>query len=42
MVKAQTFICTNCKTVHSKWSGRCDGCGDWKTIVAEAPLSSGP
>ncbi len=37
-----SFTCTACGAVHSKWSGRCDACGAWNTIVEEAPLSSGP
>ena len=36
------FVCTVCGTTHSKWSGRCDGCGAWNTIQEEAPLSAGP
>jgi DNA repair protein RadA/Sms len=44
MAKAQTnFTCSACGAVTTKWSGRCDGCGDWNTIVEEKPLSaSGP
>ncbi len=42
MAKNATFTCTNCGTVHSKWSGRCDSCGEWNSIVEEAPLSQGP
>lgn len=42
MAKAQSFTCTACNAAHSKWSGRCDDCGDWNTIVESKPLSSGP
>ncbi len=42
MAKAATFTCTSCGTIHSKWSGRCDGCGEWNTIVEDSPLSAGP
>ena len=42
MVQAATFTCTTCATVHSKWTGRCEGCGEWNTIVADTALSSGP
>jgi DNA repair protein RadA/Sms len=42
MAKAQTFTCSTCATVHSKWTGRCDGCGAWNTIVEDTPLSAGP
>ncbi|MCU0911606.1 MAG: DNA repair protein RadA [Rhodobacteraceae bacterium] len=42
MAKTPSFSCTACGAVHSKWSGRCDACGAWNTIVEEAPLSAGP
>ncbi|MFT3689034.1 DNA repair protein RadA [Paenirhodobacter sp.] len=43
MAKATAhFTCTACGAVHRKWSGKCDACGAWNTIVEEAPLSSGP
>ncbi|WP_166415474.1 DNA repair protein RadA [Cochlodiniinecator piscidefendens] len=37
-----SFHCSACGTQHKKWSGRCDDCGEWNTIVEEAPLSTGP
>ncbi|WP_417244694.1 DNA repair protein RadA [Celeribacter sp.] len=41
MAKAQkNFVCSNCGAVTTKWSGRCDGCGEWNTIAEEKPLSS--
>jgi len=36
------FSCTACGAVHRKWSGRCDACGAWNSIIEEAPLSAGP
>ncbi|SFI58584.1 DNA repair protein RadA [Celeribacter neptunius] len=44
MAKVQkNFVCANCGAVTTKWSGRCDGCGEWNTISEEKPLSaSGP
>jgi DNA repair protein RadA/Sms len=42
MGKSPAFTCTSCGAVHSKWSGRCDACGAWNTIIEEAPLSAGP
>lgn len=38
MAKAATinFTCQSCGEVHSKWSGRCSGCGEWNTLVEEA------
>ncbi len=30
------FVCQSCGTSSTKWSGRCDGCGEWNSIVEEA------
>ncbi|MDX3927289.1 MAG: DNA repair protein RadA [Shinella sp.] len=39
MAKARTqFVCQNCGTVHSRWAGKCEGCGEWNTIVEEDPM----
>lgn len=36
MAKVKTaFFCTNCGTQHSKWSGKCNACDEWNTIVEE-------
>lgn len=29
------FVCQSCGTAHAKWSGRCEGCGAWNTLVEE-------
>jgi DNA repair protein RadA/Sms len=29
------YVCQSCGGVHSKWSGRCDACGAWNTLVEE-------
>ncbi|MCM2292031.1 DNA repair protein RadA [Allorhizobium sp. BGMRC 0089] len=46
MARAKTqFICQNCGTAHSRWVGKCDGCGAWNTLVEEDPMGgigSGP
>ena len=42
MAKTASFTCANCGAVHSKWSGRCDDCGQWNTISEDVPLTSGP
>jgi DNA repair protein RadA/Sms len=42
MAKTASYTCTACGASFTKWSGRCDGCGDWNTIIEEAPLASGP
>ncbi|EJF90655.1 DNA repair protein RadA [Bartonella tamiae] len=39
------FICQNCGTVHSRWAGKCDACGEWNTLVEEdltSGIGSGP
>jgi len=42
MAKTSQFVCQSCGSASSKWSGRCDNCGAWNSIVEEqaaAPLS---
>ncbi len=37
MARLQTsFVCQSCGAAAAKWSGRCDACGGWNTIVEEA------
>ncbi|MEO0545389.1 MAG: DNA repair protein RadA [Pseudomonadota bacterium] len=39
------FVCQNCGTSHPRWSGKCDGCGEWNTLVESGPdtgIASGP
>jgi DNA repair protein RadA/Sms len=46
MAKSKTqFVCQNCGTVHSRWAGKCDGCGAWNTIIEDDPtggIGGGP
>jgi DNA repair protein RadA/Sms len=42
MAKPMTHTCTACGAAHAKWSGRCDACGAWNTIVEDQPLTAGP
>jgi DNA repair protein RadA/Sms len=35
------FVCQSCGAIASKWSGRCDACGEWNTITEEAGEISG-
>ncbi len=42
MAKSKTFVCSACGASSNKWSGRCEGCGEWNTISEAVPLSSGP
>lgn len=32
---ANRFVCQSCGAVFPKWSGRCDACGAWNSIVEE-------
>ncbi|MEM9107833.1 MAG: DNA repair protein RadA, partial [Pseudomonadota bacterium] len=39
------FVCQSCGSVHSRWSGKCDACGAWNTIVEDDPsggIGAGP
>src|ERR671932_2021014 len=43
--RTTTYVCQSCGAVHSRWQGRCDGCGAWNTISEEtsnAGPASGP
>ena len=36
MAKTVTrYVCQSCGTVHRRWTGKCDGCGAWNSIVEE-------
>ncbi|MEP6343368.1 MAG: DNA repair protein RadA [Maricaulaceae bacterium] len=37
-----TFVCQSCGSVHSKWAGRCDGCGSWNTLIEEVTQKASP
>jgi len=38
-----SFICQNCGAAHSRWQGKCEGCGEWNTLVEEGgERPSGP
>jgi DNA repair protein RadA/Sms len=30
------YVCQACGAISAKWSGRCDACGEWNTIVEES------
>ncbi len=38
MAKGSTarFVCQTCGAVHPKWSGRCEDCGAWNSVVEES------
>jgi DNA repair protein RadA/Sms len=34
-ISTSNFVCQSCGEVHTKWSGKCVGCGGWNTLVEE-------
>lgn len=37
MVKSKhLFVCQQCGSRYTKWSGKCENCGEWNTLVEEA------
>lgn len=36
------FVCQNCGTVHTKWAGKCAGCGEWNTLQEEEDFAAAP
>jgi DNA repair protein RadA/Sms len=41
MVKVRSqFVCQQCGAQYSKWAGRCENCGEWNTLVEQAPVST--
>jgi len=39
--RSSRFVCQNCGSVTARWAGRCDGCGEWNTIVEELDAGGG-
>ncbi len=39
---APRFVCQSCGTAHVRWSGRCEACGEWNSIVEETGRDSLP
>ena len=43
MAKARSqYVCQDCGSVTSRWSGKCDQCGAWNTLVEEAVSTGTP
>jgi DNA repair protein RadA/Sms len=36
------YACQQCGAVHAKWTGRCDGCGAWNSLIEEVPRETPP
>ncbi|MGH7101214.1 MAG: DNA repair protein RadA [Acetobacteraceae bacterium] len=34
------YVCQSCGHVASRWVGRCEGCGEWNTLIEEAAAAS--
>jgi DNA repair protein RadA/Sms len=42
MAKTRTlFVCQHCGASYPKWTGKCDNCGEWNSLVEQAPVSQG-
>ncbi len=39
---AARFVCQGCGSVTSKWSGKCEACGEWNSIIEEAAAELTP
>jgi len=35
VARAKNFVCQSCGAASARWSGRCDACGSWNTLVEE-------
>ena len=35
------FVCQNCGASYPKWSGRCENCGEWNTLLEQQAEPSG-
>lgn len=42
MVKSRSrFVCQNCAASYPKWSGKCENCGEWNTLVEQTASVNG-
>lgn len=42
MVKSRTqFVCQNCGAVSGKWTGKCENCDEWNTLVEQVAANTG-
>lgn len=42
MAKQRTrFVCQQCAATYPKWTGKCENCGEWNTLVEQAVVSVG-
>ncbi len=41
MAKSHKYVCQQCAAVYPKWSGRCENCGNWNSLVESAVAADG-
>ncbi len=42
MAKSKTaFVCQNCGASYPKWTGKCENCGEWNSLVEQLPVATG-
>ena len=41
MAQPKSYVCSSCGHSTSKWSGRCEACGEWNSISKDAGLLPG-
>jgi DNA repair protein RadA/Sms len=34
--RSPAFVCQNCGATYARWQGKCEDCGDWNSVLAEA------
>lgn len=39
--KRSQFVCQQCGAAYSKWTGKCENCGQWNTLVEQVSEDSG-
>lgn len=39
--RSSQYVCQQCGATHSKWSGRCDNCGEWNSLVEQPVETAG-
>lgn len=37
-----SYTCSECNAQFTKWSGQCEACGAWNTLIDTGPLTIGP
>src|SRR5580698_7966984 len=38
--RTQNYVCQNCGAAYVRWSGRCDACSEWNTLVEEGAATA--